>query len=158
MDVIRGPLNIIQGIYLLKKDAIVVKYEELIEDAENTVKAICYKLGIAFHNEMLTYGSKPAPKGRFGDSVGVVKHDTVVPYYIDQWAKNLCTPALYLFSLKYMEILGPDIFNIMGYSYQQNRSILEKLHTQATQKDEKRKDEFYQSEESFKNTVTVGNN
>ncbi|MBE9544285.1 MAG: sulfotransferase, partial [Proteobacteria bacterium] len=72
LDIIQGPLHLIQGIQLLKEDAVVVKYEELVDDNENTVKAICYKLGIAYQNEMLTYGSKPKPKGRFGDSVGII--------------------------------------------------------------------------------------
>jgi tetratricopeptide (TPR) repeat protein len=127
IDVIQGPLYLIQGIQLLKEDAIVVKYEELVEDAENSVKAISNKLGIAFQQEMLTYGAKPKPKGRFGDAVGVAKHDKAVPYYIDKWVENLQSSQLYEFSLKYMEALGPDIFNLMGYSYTETKSKLERL-------------------------------
>ena len=124
LDVIKGPLYLIEGIQCLKEDAIVVRYEELVEDDEITIKAICHKLGISFQKEMLNYGSKPGPKGRFGDSIGVKKHNNAVPKYIDKWIKNLHLPQLHRFSLNYMETLGPDIFNIMGYSYEENRNKL----------------------------------
>ena len=131
LDIIQGPLNIIRGIQLFAKEAIVVKYEELVEDAENTIKAICYKLGISYQNGMLIYGSKPKPDGRFGDAIGIVKHDNAVPYYIDNWVKNLQSPQLYEFSLKYMETLSPDVFNLMGYPYQENKAKLENLTNQS---------------------------
>ncbi len=127
LDVIQGPLHLIQGIQLLKEDAVVVKYEELVGDADNTVKAICNKLAIEYQNEILTYGLKPKPKGRFGDSVGIVKHENAVPDYVDKWIKNLRSPKLYAFSQKYMEILGPEVFYQMGYSYTETKSKLEKL-------------------------------
>ena len=137
LDVIKGPSNLIQGIQLLNTDTVVVKYEELVENAEITVKAICHKLGIGFQQEMLTYGTRPKPKGRFGDSVGIVKHHNAVPYYVDQWAENLQSPQLYDFSLKYMSALGPEIFNLMGYPYEENKSKLDKLAKQSRPIDER---------------------
>jgi glycosyltransferase involved in cell wall biosynthesis len=136
LDVIQGPLNLIRGIQILNEKDVVVKYEELVEDAETTVKAICYKLGINFQQEMLTYGNKPKPEGRFGDSVGIVKHNNAVPYYLDQWAENLQSTQLNEFSLKYMKTLGPEVFNLMGYPYEENKSKLVNLENQTQVRDE----------------------
>jgi len=127
LDVIKGPQYLIQGIQHLKEDAIVVKYEDLVQNTEFEVKTICSKLGLSFKSEMPNYGEKPKPKGRFGDSVGIVKHDNAVSDYVDKWIKNLRSPKLYAFSHKYMETLGPEVFYRMGYSYTETKSKLEKL-------------------------------
>ena len=136
LDIIQGPLNLIRGILLLNQKAIIVKYEEVVEDTETTVKAICYRLGIAFHKEMLTYGNKPKPAGRFGDSVGIAKHNNAVPYYIDRWVENLQSSQLFEFSQYYMRTLGPKIFDLMGYPYEANKSKLARLENQTQHSDE----------------------
>ena len=124
-DIIQGPLYLIKGIHILEKDAVVVKYEELVEDPVNTLKAICYKVGIDYQDKMLDYGANHRPPGKLGDAIGILKHNNAVPWYIDKWTKNLQSPRLCSYSLQYMEQLGSDIFNVMGYSYQQNRRMLE---------------------------------
>jgi tetratricopeptide (TPR) repeat protein len=158
IDVIQGPLCLIQGIQLLKEDAIVVKYEELVENAENCVKAISEKLGIAFQQEMLTYGAKPKPKGRFGDALGVAKHDKAVPYYVDKWVENLQSSQLYEFSLKYLEALGPEIFNLMGYSYTETKSKLERIEDVGHHEVEMKEDpiSIKQNENDKESTKSVG--
>ena len=138
LDIMHGPLHLIQGIQILENDAVVVKYEELVADTETTVKAICYKLGIPYQTEMLTYGSKPNPIGRFGDSIGIIKHDKAVPDYIDSWVCNLQSTDLYEFSKKYIESLGHEIFELMGYSYPKVKNKLKTFNNPNNCSDEQK--------------------
>lgn len=155
LDIIKGPQYLIEGIQNLKEDAIVIKYEDLVQDTEFVVKTICSKIGILFKNEMLNYGSRQKPKGRFGDSVGIVKHNNAVPFYTDKWVKNLQSQQLYDFSLKYMESLGPEVFNLMDYPYQENRSKLEKLEHNTYHGDEQTKETSNRHNELSSNYWTV---
>ncbi len=124
LDIIQGPSHLIQGIQLLKEDAIVVKYEELVEDAENSVRAICKKLGIPFGQEMLIYGVNPKPKGRFGDPVGIYQHSRPVTDNIDKWQKNISSPELVGFAGQYLKTLGSDIVTKMGYDFEELKQKL----------------------------------
>ena len=127
-DLINGPIHLLNGVEILKSNAVIVKYEELVADTEMTVKAVCYKLGIPYERDMLIYGSRPSPKGRFGDTVGIDRHDRAVSDYTEKWLQNLQSKRLYEFSNKYMEILGPEIFDTMGYSYENMRRKLAETH------------------------------
>ena len=124
LDLIKGPSNLIQGIQLFSGDAIVVRYEELVEYSEDTVSAICKKLGIPFQREILTYGDKPKPKGRFGDPVGIYQHSRPVNNNIDKWLTNISSPELVEFADQYLETLGSDIVSIMGYNFQELKQKL----------------------------------
>jgi LPS sulfotransferase NodH/glycosyltransferase involved in cell wall biosynthesis len=154
-DVMQGPQYLIEGIRFLKEDAIVVRYEELVEDTEMTIKAICHKLGIAFQHEMLAYGGRPKPKGRFGDVIGIVKHDNAVPYYIDKWITNLKSAELYEFSLNYIKALGPDIFDVMGYPYHENKNKLEGSENPTCHKENQTDNASQKQIVSSKNPQTV---
>lgn len=117
IDIIKGPQYLIQGIQHLKEDAIVVRYEDLVEHTEFEIKKICSKLKISFESPMLNYGEKAKPKGRLGDTVGIVKHNYAVPDYKEKWSNKLQSRKLNRFSRKYMETLGDEVFTQMGYSY-----------------------------------------
>ncbi len=125
LDILQGPSNLVKGMQLLARDAIVVKYEELVEYSENSVRAICNKLGISFRPEMLTYGDKPKPIGRFGDPVGIYQHSRPVTHNIDKWLKNISSPELVGFADQYLETLGPDIVSKMGYDFQELKQKLD---------------------------------
>ncbi len=124
MDVFKGPACLVEGMRHLNSRAIVLRYEHLVAAPEQQVGDVCRKIGLTFHPEMLTYGNKPKPKGRFGDAVGIVKHDKAVPDYVEQWVENLNRPELMAFSFQYLETLGSEIFNQMGYPYRENRRKL----------------------------------
>lgn len=127
IDVMKGPLCLVQGMRQLNTRAIILRYEHLAAAPEQQVSDVCRKIGLRFHPEMLIYGNKPKPKGRFGDAVGIAKHEKAVPDYVEKWVDHLNRPELTAFSLQYLELLGPEIFNQLGYPYRENRSKLEQM-------------------------------
>ncbi|MGD2099854.1 MAG: sulfotransferase [Desulfobacterales bacterium] len=126
IDIIKGPQYLIQGIQHLKEDAIVVRYEDLVVHTEFEIKKICNRLSISFESPMLNYGEKAKPKGRLGDTVGILKHNYAVPDYTEKWCNKLQSRKLNRFSRKYMETLGDEVFTQMGYSYVETLNQLKK--------------------------------
>ena len=124
LDIIKGPKYLIQGIEQLKEQAIVLHYESLVENPRKVMQHACNRIGIPFSENILEYGRFPAPKGRFGDAVGIHKHVRPVKDYTDKWIENLATPNLIEFSLEYLSALGPEIISHMGYSYKEIRETL----------------------------------
>jgi glycosyltransferase involved in cell wall biosynthesis len=124
-DVTKGPRYLIDGIKQLKEDAIVVHYEELVTKPKDVVQHLCDRTGIPFYKDMLEYGLREPPKGRFGDPIGVHKHSRPVSDYIDKWVQNLVSPDLIEFAREYLSTLGTDVFSQMGYSYEETKNKLE---------------------------------
>ena len=151
IDIIKGPQYLIQGIQHLKEDAIIVRYEDLVEHTAFEIKKICNKLNISFESQMLNYGEKAKPKGGLGDTVGIVKHNCAVPDYKEKWIKKLQSRKLNNFSRKYMETLGDEVFTQMGYSYTETLNQLEKAKGGCTYKEKflKATDQGFFSKKNF---------
>jgi glycosyltransferase involved in cell wall biosynthesis len=124
-DAMKGPHCLIDGIKQLKEDAIVVHYENLVEKPKDTVQRLCDRIDIPFYEDMLEYGRREPPKGRFGDPIGVHKHNRPYSGYIDKWVQNLSSPDLIEFAREYLSTLGPAVFSQMGYSYEETKNKLE---------------------------------
>ena len=125
IDLVKGPVCLINGIKILKEDAIVVDYESLVQNPRKVMKRVSKRLGITFYEGMIHYGGNPIPKGRFGDSVGIFKHDRPVTQYIDKWQMNFVSKELLEYAEKYLTTLGLDVVTDMGYNF---KEIKEKLY------------------------------
>jgi len=128
-DLIKGPHYLLQGIKGLKEDAIIVHYEELVQNPKEVMQHLCKRIGITFYDNMLEYGLHSPPEGRFGDSTGIYKHSKPVSEYVDKWTENLQSPDLIEFSQNYLLDLGPEVISSMGYSYQNIKDKLESNRT-----------------------------
>jgi glycosyltransferase involved in cell wall biosynthesis len=127
IDLVKGPVRLLDGIKKLKEKAIVVEYESLVQSPETVMLRVCNRIGIPFYEDMLNYGQKPKPKGRFGDSVGIYKYQRPVADNIDKWLKNISSPELTKFSNQYLEALGSDTVSKMGYNF---NGLKQKLNSQ----------------------------
>jgi FkbM family methyltransferase len=124
-DLQKGPGCIVDGIKLLKEKAIVVQYEDLVLHPERTVKHTCSRLGIPFHEYMLEYGARSAPKGRFGDAIGIRKYKRPVRDSLNKWINELSDPEIYKFISEYIKGIGPDILSKMGYPEDELRNKID---------------------------------
>jgi hypothetical protein len=117
-DLVEGPNHLVAGIKQLGKKAIVVHYEDLVVNPDQVVKDLCNKLGISFYPDMIDYGSHPPLTGYFGDSASIYLHKKPVPDYRHVWKSNLSqSEELLNFAKQYLEKLGPQTVEAMGYSY-----------------------------------------
>ena len=123
-DLLLAPRLILEGIDALGEDAIVARYEELVTDPEEGFGRLCGQLGVAFSPDMLAYGDREPLKGMHGDQVGVYRHATPCPDNRDKWRSLADTDQTRHFALAYLESLGRDMVERMGYPYDELRQPL----------------------------------
>ena len=123
-DLIDGPRLLLDGITMLENKAHVVHYEQLVSEPEMVIRSLCDYLEISYSDEMLDYGNREAPRGRFGDNVGINRHKKPVSDSINSWRKNLTSPTLRQYAVDYLHRLGHDTVARMGYDFDAIASTL----------------------------------
>jgi hypothetical protein len=126
-DIFKAPAKLLEGITLLKEKGIIIHYEKLVLEPHTEIQKLCDKLDIKYYDDMINYGKKGAPKGRFGDAIEIHRHSKPVDNSIEKWILNLTTnERLKKFTLDYLSFLGPLTVSEMGYSYEEIQENLQR--------------------------------
>ena len=108
-----------QGIRYFGDDAVVVRYEDLVEDPETSVAGVCESLGLEFEPGMLDYGKRVGVlPGRLVDPKSIQKHGTAVNDYADAWRSKYTSRQERHFARGLLADLGPELVNSLAYSYE----------------------------------------
>lgn len=124
-DLIRAPRLLLGGLGLLGKGVVVIHYEPLVENPGGEVKRICDLLGLDFVPEMIEYGRLNLPHWSLGDAEGIYQHAQPATENIQKWVKMLADPQVWRLANDYLELLGNEIVEEIGYPYQELRQLLE---------------------------------
>jgi hypothetical protein len=114
-DLLTAPLNLLAGADLLADQAAIVHYEKLVANPEEEVRTLCDRLNLTFHMEMVTYGRQAAPAGRMGDETQVDRHNRPMTDRLDRWLDLGYHRQTRHFAEAYLQSLGPDLVNRLGY-------------------------------------------
>ncbi len=125
-DLLLAPRLILEGIERLGDDAITIHYEKFVSEPEQNISTLCDRLGIPFHDSMLDYSHTPAPKGKMNDPVGIHQHTRPSTSSIDKWKKMAEDAQSRHFALSYLDSLGEETLQQLGYSSESIRQALEK--------------------------------
>ncbi len=131
-DLLLAPRLILEGIELLGDNAITIHYERFVSHPELSISKLCEQLGIAYYDTMLEYSRTPAPKGKMNDPIGIHQHSRPSTSSVDKWKHMAEDAQSRHFALSYLENLGPEIIERLGYSYEQIRCDLEKMDSSQT--------------------------
>jgi len=125
-DLLTAPSCILRGIKLLKDQAIVVHYEDLVSRPESALSDLCKKLGISFYAGMVEYGGhQEQARWYYGDQEIVYQHNRPVPEEASQWVEVLSRSRCWCrWAQAYLPCLGPDIVSRMGYSSEELEKTL----------------------------------
>lgn len=123
-DLLDAPGLILEGMRSLGDAAIPVRYEDFVAAPEQTVEHLCERLDIPFQPSMLDYSSTPAPRGRMNDPVGVHRHTRPSAASLDKWTALAEDPQNRLFAHAYLDDLGRDTVQALGYDFDQIRAAL----------------------------------
>ncbi len=128
-DLLTAPSSIIEGIELLKSNAIVIRYEELVKEPERVLRQLCNQLEITYHPEMVEYGQHQLPRWPYGDQKTVYQHTRPIPELAEKWKETLSRSYMWQqWARAYLQSLGPDVITNMGYSYKELKQILSSVH------------------------------
>ncbi|MCB0170542.1 MAG: sulfotransferase [Anaerolineae bacterium] len=122
IDLLVAPNCLIEASKTLANNTAVISYESLVTEPENTIKKLVHQLNIQTetldYSQMLNYGNKNL-KGRFGDPIGVKKHTAPVTNSLDSWKTLADNPQTRHFAITYLEELGAETIENLGYSYKE---------------------------------------
>ena len=122
-DLLLAPRLIVDACKRYSDRSYVLKYEDIVSNPENVLSKICDYLGVDYSNDMLDYG-KLRPDWKFGDHVGIHKSSRPSSDSLRSWEKGFESEQLNLLLYSYLEDLGEDLIEIMGYDY---KDIISKI-------------------------------
>lgn len=117
MDLLEAPGLLLEGVDKLGDRCTVVHFEQLIKDPETEVERICTDLGIEFLPDVIEYGSFNDPSWKHGDKEGIGQHVKPIPENAESWVQDLQDPQIWRLASDYIQTLGKNVFNQMGYSF-----------------------------------------
>jgi hypothetical protein len=116
-DVCIAPRLMIEGKQFLGNRAVDVHYESLIDSPQQEVKRICDFCGLEYTPDMIEYGDKVHLQGSFVDKKSIYRHNGPVSNYKDAWRKALKSPQGLRFARGYLNMLGKELVDELGYPY-----------------------------------------
>lgn len=126
-DLLLVPILLLEGMRILGDRCVKVQYERLVLEPEEEVQKILQFLRLDFMPGIIQYGQKNLPKWNFGDQK-VYEYTRPEPLKKDSWKYYIRDPQMWLLAKEYLERLGPEIVEGMGYSYAALKEELEKTH------------------------------
>jgi len=118
-ELLDGPGAILDGMDALGERAIVVRYEEFVQSPEQYTKEICTRIGIGYEAGMEDYSGTEPVKGFMQDRTGIQQHSRPNEARVESWRQLLNDPQQIHFAMSYLQELGQDTFNRLGYSYEE---------------------------------------
>ncbi|HXG49048.1 MAG TPA: sulfotransferase, partial [Methylomirabilota bacterium] len=124
LDLVRAPGLLAEAMTRFGDQAHVVRYEDLVDAPEATVRRLCDHLGLEFQARMIDYGANPRPRGRMGDAVGIHRHQRPVTESRDRWIEVLRGPRERLLAEHYLDALDDAVLAKLGYPKEELRARL----------------------------------
>lgn len=96
-----------------------VRYEDLVTDTENQLRALVGYLGLAHEPDLVSRFTDVRLKGRVGDPTGVRKYNRVSTESAASWVSTMRSPVRIAWCRRYIRWIGTSRLAFMGYSADQ---------------------------------------
>jgi Sulfotransferase family len=126
-DILTAPRVIVDAIKQSHGRTTVVRYEELVSDPESTMLNLCAELNLTYEPSILKYGDKVRLNSSFVDPKSIYKHDRPVKDYIQSWPEYLDSCEKVRMARAYLQLLGEETVEGLGYSYREINASLARL-------------------------------
>ena len=117
VDLYDGMESLINS-YTTHSDRVIgVNYEALIREPEKVCISICDYLNLPFHQEMIEDFQSVELPGEMGDTTGVKTYQSISLKPIEKWKQTLNNPLRKKWCRSYLDWLGPERLELIGYNY-----------------------------------------
>ena len=124
-DLIDAIDYLLNGLALLESSGIFLSFERFLANPEKSLKSVTNNLGVNYMPEIINYENKSHAKWEFGDQDTVKEKCRPDSIHADQWQDNLNDPQTWRVLKEYFEFIGKDRFEKMGYSFENNKRLLD---------------------------------
>jgi SAM-dependent methyltransferase len=126
-DLLYGYTLLRRGVRYFGDDAMLVRYEDLVQAPEQTVKRLCQRLGLEYVPSMLDYGVGGVLPGRLVDPKSIRKHQRPVADYVDTWRTAFRSAREVELAHAFIAHLGRPLVEGFGYELDELQSALSPL-------------------------------
>lgn len=125
-DLTKAPYLILEGINLLRERCIVVKYESLLKNPESELQKIYNHIGLESPLNMTSYDTSNLPRKGFGYNAQkeIFNQGKPVVDNLNKWVSELKNHQAWRVADDYIQLLGKDTINQMGYSYEEIQGLI----------------------------------
>lgn len=108
------PHLLLEGLGIVGENAIVLHYEKLVKNPQQSLGTICAHLGLSFEENLIQYDSSKS--WRTGDQL-IYSHNKPLAQNAKAWKKKIGHPSLWKHAQDYCLEMGPETISRMGYDY-----------------------------------------
>jgi len=130
-DLLLAPRLIVDACKRYLDRSYVLKYEDLVSNPETLLKELCQYIGIEYSEGMLYYGDR-RPEWKFGDPVGIYTNSRPSVDSLMLWKEEFNTCQLRLVAHSYLEEIGRDLVEELGYRFDEAVSAIPVLDAHET--------------------------
>ena len=124
-DLFMAPQKLLEGVANLGKQCISMHYEWLLMRSDEEIARVCDFLGISFIPEVVEYGvSNTCPAWIHGDQVKLYQSTKPDSSNLNKWLEDIKEPQIWRLASDYLQILGEETIEKLGYSYHELWSTL----------------------------------
>lgn len=122
--------DLYEGIEFLQRDfsqhtnTICIRYEDLLLDPEQEVSNLFDFLELPYQPQCIDYGNQPVEQWKYGDPTTVHKKTRPDSEHITGWQQLLSHPDSRKLISDYLDILGKERLENMGYNFRENQEII----------------------------------
>ena len=124
-DLTQAPRLLLEGARLAGERGRIVHYEQLVENPQQELRRICGMLGEDFRPEMIEAGGQNLPHWQYGDQQGVYRNAQPVAQNAQKWVEALNDPQFWRVAHDYLQLLGRETVEEMGYDDAELRHALD---------------------------------
>lgn len=117
IDLFEAPILLYNAVRALGKNTYVVKYENFVLYPEKEINKLLDYLKLDYKADILNYTKENIPDWKLGDQIGIKKYSKPESSNVDNWTKLNNTYQSNYLGKKYLDILGYDLINNLGYNY-----------------------------------------
>lgn len=116
-DLMQAPFLLEKAKKELGNRAIIIYYEQLIQNPKNEISKICKKLGIDLVPNITEYKNNTFSEWQFGDKVTVNKFTKPQGEFSNKWKDSMENPQIWRLLNDYLNYLGEVTIEKLGYSF-----------------------------------------
>ena len=116
IDLFKGLNNLVRSFQQHKEKVHGVRYEDLITKPDEAWQGIMDYLGLNFDRGIVSNFSNVQLEGRMGDQTGKSVYSNLSEVPLQKWKKTMANPLRKSWCRNYLEWLGEERLQVMGYS------------------------------------------
>jgi len=124
-DLIVAPRLLLEGQALLGDQAMVIRYEDLVQNPQDEVRSLCAQLELDPVPDIVEYGVGDVPDWDLGDQREIYHHVRPMAENAARWKRDLVNPQVWHLVNEYLQLLGPEVLRKMEYDYRELQQVLE---------------------------------